>query len=467
MYGAGFAILDLETTGLHPGRDRVVEIAIVRLDPFGRTIAEYTSLVDPERAVGATHIHGIESAHVRDAPRFRDVAGAIVPLLRGAVLVAHNLPFDERFLLAELGRVTTIASRPVGLCTMRLASEWLDESLERSLAACCRAVGIPQSAAHRALDDARATTSLFRLLTDRAVSGGQRFDRELEAALHMYWPDCPAPRPALPRDAALAALAAYRSPIAKLVERLPAGASASLEVEAYLEKLDQVLEDRLVTDEEGSALEELARELGIASGDLPRIHFRYLRDLAGLAVLDGVVNSEEQADLEQVADLLGFPRTAAEAALQAARGIGRGDAASPRHPIEPGSLVCFSDTHRPKDELEDYARAAGLVVRSNVSKKTTLVVTAQPTSKSAKLEKARALGIRIVVESLFIAMLRRGHHDDVGAEPAPGNTPSPPAPVTASSWPPGWYADPSGLPAFRYWDGRSWTAHLAHRSVPG
>lgn len=467
MYGAGFAILDLETTGLRPGSDRVVEIAIVRLDRFGRTVAEYTTLVDPERAMGATHIHGIEGAHVRDAPRFRDIAGAIVELLRGAVLVAHNLSFDERFLLAELRRVTTIPTRPVGLCTMGLASEWLEESLGRSLSACCRAAGVPQSGAHRALDDARAATSLFRFLVGRAASAGRRFDAELESAAHIPWPHLPPPRAALPREAALAALAAYRSPIAKLVERLPAGATASLEVEAYLEKLDQVLEDRLVTDEEGSTLEELARELGIASGDLPRIHFRYLRELAAVALQDNVVNGEEQADLDHVARLLGFPPTAAGAALDAARNSGRGDPFSRLPRFEPGSLVCFSETDRPKDELENYARVAGLVPRTNVSRKTTLVVTARPTSKSAKLEKARALGIRIVVESLFIATLRSAPGGSRCDDPTPESSASHPVTGATTTWSAGWYADPAGLPAFRYWDGQRWTAHLAHRSMSG
>ena len=54
MAQSGFAIIDLETTGLRPKSDRVVEIAIVRTDAWGRPMAELSTLVNPERAVGAT-----------------------------------------------------------------------------------------------------------------------------------------------------------------------------------------------------------------------------------------------------------------------------------------------------------------------------------------------------------------------------------------------------------------------------
>jgi len=57
----GFAVVDVETTGLFPARDRVVEVAVVHLDPDARVTGEFSTLIDPRRDVGPTRIHGISA----------------------------------------------------------------------------------------------------------------------------------------------------------------------------------------------------------------------------------------------------------------------------------------------------------------------------------------------------------------------------------------------------------------------
>lgn len=273
----------------------------------------------------------------------------------------------------------------------------------------------------------------------------------------------------VPRELARYQRERRTSHVAALVHRLPAGASANLDAEAYLAKLDEVLEDRLVSADEAAALEELALELGIGSGDLPRIHFAYLRDLARFAIADHFVTPEERADLETVARLLGFPATAAEAALEAAKNAASAPGIAERRPLEKGMLVCFSETERDRETLEAAAVMAGLITRTNVSKKTDVVVTADPLSKSAKLEKARALGKRILLESVYVAMVNEMHGGDRGEHmPNDGVAPAAaPASLVASrpSSPAGWYADPWGQPCFRYWDGRGWTRHMTARTA--
>ncbi|MER7279785.1 exonuclease domain-containing protein [Dactylosporangium sp. NPDC000244] len=117
-----YAVIDLETTGLHTSRhDRVVEIAIVHVGPRGDIEREWCTLVNPERDLGPQHIHGITAAEARVAPRFAQLAGAVAGRLRGRVPVAHNWAFDGQFLAAEFARMGIVA--PVryeaGLCTMR------------------------------------------------------------------------------------------------------------------------------------------------------------------------------------------------------------------------------------------------------------------------------------------------------------------------------------------------------------
>ena len=115
------AALDLETTGLSPARgDRIIEIAIV-VGRRGEEPRTWSSLVDPERPVAATHIHGITDAMLQGQPRFADLVPAIAAQLDGAVVVAHNAPFDMGFLDHECaGAGLRLPVRPV-LDTLGLA----------------------------------------------------------------------------------------------------------------------------------------------------------------------------------------------------------------------------------------------------------------------------------------------------------------------------------------------------------
>jgi DNA polymerase-3 subunit epsilon len=154
----GFAVPDLETTGLAPARDRVVELAVVQLDPDANITGEFSTLIDPGRDVGPTRIHGIRAADVSGAPTFAAAAAAVRRLLSGRVLVAHNASFDALFLGAEFYRCGVRLPPPPVMCTMRLASHYLRGLPARSLTACCLAAGVELSQHHSALHDARAAS---------------------------------------------------------------------------------------------------------------------------------------------------------------------------------------------------------------------------------------------------------------------------------------------------------------------
>jgi DNA polymerase-3 subunit epsilon len=111
------AVLDFETTGLSPGYDRVVEVSVVRIDPGSEPRLVFDSLVNPERRMAATEIHGIRDRDVADAPRFDDLAAGLLHALSGCVVAAHNVYFDLRFLRFELDRLGLFQEVP-HLCTM-------------------------------------------------------------------------------------------------------------------------------------------------------------------------------------------------------------------------------------------------------------------------------------------------------------------------------------------------------------
>lgn len=98
------AFFDLETTGTDPARDKIVEIAVLRLEPDGGRVAR-TRRVNPERPIppGATAVHGIRDEDVRDQPPFRRVAKSLLELLDGADLAGFNVRrFDVPLLEREL-----------------------------------------------------------------------------------------------------------------------------------------------------------------------------------------------------------------------------------------------------------------------------------------------------------------------------------------------------------------------------
>ncbi|MBP2471538.1 DNA polymerase-3 subunit epsilon [Crossiella equi] len=185
----GFAVLDVETTGFAAGRDRVIEVAVVHTDQAGVVTGQWCTLVNPRRDLGAQHVHRITAHEVRRAPRFEEIAGDLVALLRGRVLVAHNLSFDARFLAAELALAGVLVPADLvdGVCTMNLASRFL-ATPRRNLAACCAAAGIELVDAHSALADATATAGL---LAHYLATGEFGQHALLAAARTRSWPNVP------------------------------------------------------------------------------------------------------------------------------------------------------------------------------------------------------------------------------------------------------------------------------------
>lgn len=167
-------MVDVETTGFSPSRGhRICEIALVSLDARGETVDEWHSLVNPRRGTGAVEVHGITDAMVRDAPVIEEVLDEVWQRVAGRVLVAHNAPFDLRFLRDLPGSHWVTET----LCTRRLASDFVPGE-KVTLAACCERAGIPLVDAHAALEDARATAELFRFY----LRAGACWDDELRRA---------------------------------------------------------------------------------------------------------------------------------------------------------------------------------------------------------------------------------------------------------------------------------------------
>ncbi|MCF6507034.1 DNA polymerase III [Blastococcus sp. MG754426] len=417
------AVVDLETTGVYPSVDRVVEIGVVLLDDAGGVEHEFCTVVDPGRDVGATSIHGIRASDVVGAPPFAEVAPYLAALLSGRVVVAHNALFDLRFLAREFGRAGLPIELSPALCTMRLAG-FFDRSM-RSLASVCEALSIAHEHAHAALEDARVTaTALCRLrellgdevLTDAALavdfdvdgsyvrSGGvsTREWATLLAEVSVSRRPFLDPCRSVTRSRAAAARSERDSYLPNLVSALPDLAAAPATMAPYLAVLDQVLEDRLVSVSEADQLLTLAGELGCGPGHVQAAHRLYLDALATVALADDVVTEAERSDLDRVAVLLGMRPDDVDTALTMVRSGARVSLPRSVRGLSPGDTIVFTgEMSRPRSAFVEAARAAGLEPMNAVSGRTDVLVCADPESQSGKARKARALGVRVIGEAAF------------------------------------------------------------------
>ena len=407
----GFAVVDVETTGLFPaGHDRVIEVGVVVLDGRRVPTDAWTTLINPRRDVGPTRIHGITASQVADAPTFPEIAGDLSERLADRVLVGHNVRFDLAFLAAEFGALGADLSAVEGLDTMVLASGFWPGG--RSLRACCEGLGIDAGGVHHALADAEATTSLFTRCVTLAVEAGASI--ELPTAL---------PRRLLPSVAPSGRVVTRDTPrpapqvtLAGLAARLPTAAvrvdGEGNRLDAYVELLDRALEDRCLSADELEGLAATAAWLGITAPALEQIHRAYFAGLAQLALADGIVTESEREDLVTVATLLGAPDAVAELTqpiVTPGLVVDRAREWRGKHVCFTGESMCRV-AGMPLDRVtqEQLAAEAGLIVEERVTRRLDLLVLADPASTSGKARLAGRYGVRKVAERAFWASLGVG-----------------------------------------------------------
>ena len=192
-------VVDLEPTGLDPRRDRIVELSLSV--PGGPRI---DSLVAPGIPLGPQRVHGLTEADLRLAPAFRDLAGAVLSLAAGRLIVAHNAEFDVSFLRAELLRVGCPVPSAPFLCTVALPRLLGLDHASRRLAWACEHYSVPLTRPHEAAADADAAAALFeryaRLAASTGLTLGDLSLRAPQSACVRSWRrrpwEAPGPQPA-------------------------------------------------------------------------------------------------------------------------------------------------------------------------------------------------------------------------------------------------------------------------------
>ena len=191
--GPGFAVVDVETSGLSTRRHRVLQIGVVSVGPTGSIDDSWSSLVAlPWRfsRVGPRRVHGITRRALRGAPPLDVAMADVSERTKGRILVAHNIGFDLEFLERAARRSHVQLDERGLLCTLVLSRRLDPErALGHRLVDVAARHGVSLDRPHDALADAYATAEVLpHLLTAHGVeldSGGA--DPEVEPLDALMW----------------------------------------------------------------------------------------------------------------------------------------------------------------------------------------------------------------------------------------------------------------------------------------
>ncbi|MBI5563574.1 MAG: DEAD/DEAH box helicase [Chloroflexi bacterium] len=156
--------LDLETTGLDPARDAIIEIGAVKFRG-DEVLDTFSTFVNPGRAIPPkiTDLTGITDRDVNSAPSIFSITPRLVSFVRDLPVIAHNVGFDLGFVQRQ-----RVLLDNLGLDTFELAGMLIPHAERYSLGSLARTVGIDLPATHRALDDARVAHALYMKMFERA-----------------------------------------------------------------------------------------------------------------------------------------------------------------------------------------------------------------------------------------------------------------------------------------------------------
>jgi DNA polymerase-3 subunit epsilon len=386
--GLEYVAFDVETTGFNKN-DRIVEIGLVTFKN-GQLLEEWSTLLNPQRDVGKSNIHGITASMVSTAPLFEEVVNDIFRIIDGRVLVAHQFSFDARMLAQELNRLDVDGDLGKGFCTL-IASRNLLPGTADSLAATCKALGIETIDAHSALGDARMTMQIFQKLFEdgqEVIQAKVNYDKKLNPARLLQ-------REAFKRvpDDAIERIKAF-------TKKVPFPTSDEKFV-AYLLLLNMAMQDLVISKEEEAELNHWAEDLGVSSAQVKTLHEGYLESFIQAALRDGVITLQEREMIEIVAKALHLPVEIPDSPqlIQANEDS-----------LSVGKRVCFtgeafgfSGSTIQRADLEALAAKVGLHPVKDVTKKgCDILVAADEATMSGKAKKAKEWGIPVISVEKFV-----------------------------------------------------------------
>lgn len=157
-----YVVLDVETTGLDPVANRIIEVAAIRVQE-GQETGRYQTLVNPKVKVPKeiTDLTGIKNVDVKTGKPYEEMAQEVSEFIGGLPIVAHNAPFDVKFLAAALSLIGRDYSTPA-VDTVEMARLAHPNLVNYKLSTLIRHLNLADhEQTHRAMDDVLCTRGLF------------------------------------------------------------------------------------------------------------------------------------------------------------------------------------------------------------------------------------------------------------------------------------------------------------------
>ena len=169
-----YVVVDLETTGLQPAKDRILEIGAVKVEN-GEVKDTFCTFINPRMAIPPfiQALTGITQDMVENAPTAEQAFYEFLDFCGDRDLMGHNLMFDYSFLKHQAANLK-LSFEKRGIDTLKIARSVLPEQESRSLTSLCEYFQINREQAHRAFHDALATHEVYEQLKKRAREGQER-----------------------------------------------------------------------------------------------------------------------------------------------------------------------------------------------------------------------------------------------------------------------------------------------------
>lgn len=178
-----FCVIDLETTGSFPQKDRIIDIGLVKMKGT-EIISEKSFQVNPGIKIPKfiQKLTKIKQGDVERCPPIEDIIEEVLLFVEDSILVAHNISFDIPFLNGVLKRLGRRKLSNKTLCTHLMTQYLLPDLSSSNLKYLNNLFELPKFSPHRAIEDARMTSQLFRLYLKFFIS------RNISKVKQLYYP---------------------------------------------------------------------------------------------------------------------------------------------------------------------------------------------------------------------------------------------------------------------------------------
>lgn len=173
LYPSDYVVFDIETTGLSPARDEIIELSALRVKD-NKVVDEFSKLINPECYVSPfiTNLTGITPAMLYEAPKTHIVLKEFIDFIADNIVIGHNVTFDIGFIDAKLKKYFTTSFNNDYIDTLKIARKFLPQLPSKKLGMIASHFKFNTDGMHRGLKDCTVTNLCY-----------QRFLRQHEESL--------------------------------------------------------------------------------------------------------------------------------------------------------------------------------------------------------------------------------------------------------------------------------------------